>query len=146
MKIHVPEDMGGKLKVLPEVQLNAKVQDLFLGESKANNPKVTVKWVITEECKDKKAMKAIQEFNALDTTVGENVLESFSLLPNAIWNLNDFHTDVTGSRLPMGDYSKEEFEAMLKSNLIGAQARLDLTIDHQTGSPRTIVNDRVVIK
>ena len=145
MQIHVPEELSGKLKVLPEVQLNGRIQDLFLGTSKAGNPKVTVKWVITEECTEKKAMKAVQAYNELETTIGENILENFSLLPNAIWNLNDLFTDVTGNRIPQGDFGPEEFEAMLKSSLIGSEMRLDLITDTGSGSERTIVNDRAKV-
>ncbi len=145
MKIHVPEEIGGKLKVLPECQVSARIQDLFLGESQTGNPKLTAKWVIIEECTDKKALKAVQQYNTIETIVGENVLEAFSLLPNAIWNLNDLFSDVTGERIPHEDYEPEAFLQMMKDALIGVEARLDLMLDSSTGSARTVVNDRRII-
>jgi len=143
VQIHVPEDLGGKLKVLPETQVDASIQDVFLGTSGTGNPKATVKWIITEEV-DKKLLKTVKEYNDLDTTVGENVLETFSLLPNALWNLNDLFEGITGDRIPANEtgFSTEEFEALCKESLTGGEARLDLENADDSGEMRTQVKER----
>lgn len=136
MKIHVPEDLGGKLRVLPEDTYNAQIQDMFFGMSKTNNPKITCKWVITSE--------SDQNPEGDPPTTGENVLETFSLQPKAIWNLNDLYTEVTGNRLPKGDFSPEEFTEMVKQELIGAELLIDVITDTGSGSERSQIVNRTM--
>ena len=68
MQIHVPEDLGGKLRALPEDTYLAAIQDMFLGESRTGNPKLTVKWVVRSEYSGKHGKDYV-------STIGENVLE-----------------------------------------------------------------------
>ena len=133
MQIHVPEEMGGKLHCFPEGAYDAQIQDCFVGQSKAGNPKLTVKYVITSEPEDGPADPP---------TTGENVLESFSLLPNAMWNLNDLITSVTDERIPARDFAPEEFEQFCKEALVGAAGRVMLVQDASQGEPRMKVEER----
>ena len=135
MQIIIPEDLGGKLRVLPEDTYQARIQDLFLGKSQAGNPKLTLKWVITSEYSGTQPEDYV-------STVGEAVLENFSLLPQALWNLNDLYRDITGEQLPAGEMSDEEFLQMLKDALIGAEMSILVTTDDASGEPRSVVEDR----
>ena len=136
MQIHIPEDLGGDLRVLPEDTYDAQIQDLFTGSSKAGNPKITVKWVVTSEYSGKKTKD-------YKPTTGENVLENFSLLPQAVWNLNSLWTEVTGEKLPHGDYSLEEFGEILKTQLIGAEFKIDVTTSTESGDERSNIVNRM---
>lgn len=113
MRIVIPENLGGDLVVIPSDSYEAEIQDIFLGESASKNPKATVKYIVLTEYTGKKLPEGIE------TTVGCVLLESFSLQPQAVWKLNGLWKDVKGENLPQGDFSKEEFEAMLKEELIG---------------------------
>jgi len=104
MQIHVPEDLGGDLRVIPDDTYRATIADVFIGKSKSSGqPKATVKWTITSE------YSGPTEDEDYVTTVGETVLDTYSLQPQAIWRLNDTYKLLTNDRLPMGDYSDEEF-------------------------------------
>jgi len=136
MEIHVPEDIGGKLRLLPEDTYDATIQDIFYGLSKASDaPKLTVKWVITSEFSGK------QDKNYV-STIGENVLETFSLQPQALWNLNDLYMDVVGEPLPQGDHEPEAFVAMMKEKLLGAEGKIRIEIDPASGEERSKVAER----
>ena len=134
-RVSVPESMGGELKVLPAGPVFATIEDIFLGESATKNPKATVKYILTSEMDGSKE----RDFS----TIGEVVLESFSLQPQAMWRFNDLFKQATGERLPQGDYDKEEFEVMLKENLVGAEFELILEVgETDKGDPRTEVHSR----
>ena len=136
MQIHVPEDLGGKLRLLPDDIYKCAIQDMFLGTSKEGNPKLTLKWVLQSEYSGKHKKDYI-------STIGENVLETFSLLPQAMWNLNDLYKTVTGEQLPQGDYGPEEFVALLKEQLLGVEMQLRLVTDNASGTDRSVVEERI---
>ena len=136
MQIHVPEDVGGKLRVVPEDTYDATIQDMFLGKSQSDNPKLTVKWVLRSEYSGKHGKDYV-------STIGENVLETYSLLPQALWNLNDLYQTVTGEELPQGDYDEETFLDMLKSQLLGAEMKIRVVTDTQSGQERSVVEERI---
>ena len=137
MEIHIPENLGGELQVLPEGAYTATVQDLFLGTSKAGAPKLTVKWCIVTEAENPIEGK---------TTVGEKILENYSLQPPALWNLNGFVKDVTGKDLAQGDYTDETLEAALKEILLGVQAAILVVDDVGSGEVRSRIDSRNIIE
>lgn len=131
MKIHIPENIsGGELRLLPEGPAQATIQDIFLGKSKTGNPKITIKWVVTSELFDGDA----------DTSIGDNVLDIYSLTEQALWRLNQLYMDATEEPLPQGDYSEEEFLDLLKENLIGLEANLILVTDIVNDKERTKID------
>lgn len=141
MAITIPEEQGGELRVFPGDVYNANIQDLFLGTSKAGAPKVTIKWVITSEYSGVGKMSKAEKKN-FQTVIGENVLESFSLQPQAIWKLSSLYKEVTGDKLPVGDFTEEELEGILKNALIGYACKLHLEQDESQGQPRMQVMER----
>jgi hypothetical protein len=140
MQISIPEDLGGELRKLEGVA-QATSQSFSFGTSKSGNPKLTLKYVITDE------MDGIGEDEP--SAVGETVLETFSLQPQALWKLNELYKQCTGEKLPQGDYSKEEFEELLNENIIGVDFNLVLELkipdDGSSTEERTEVTDRTVI-
>ena len=138
MQIQVPEDVGGDLRQLEGVA-TVVAQSLSFGTSKSQKPKLTLKYVITEE------MDGIGDEEP--SAIGETVLETFSLQPQALWKLNELYKSVTGERLPQGDYSQEEFEGMLNEAIIGQNFTLVLNLeipnDGSSTEERTTVNSRV---
>lgn len=139
MKLTIPESIGGDLRLLPEDTYDVAIQDLFYGQSAAKQPKLTCKYVVRSECSDKKVTSEPKYIS----TIGENVLETFSLQPQALFNLNGFYKQVTGEGLPMGDFEMEEFVQLLKDTLVGAEGKLDLVqgVDLK-GNARTEVSKR----
>lgn len=137
IKINVPENVGGELRVLPEDTYEVAIQDLFYGISRTSQqPKITIKWVVQSEYSGKHDKDYI-------STVGENVLEAYSLQPNAIWKLNGLYKTVTGERLPMGDYEPEEFVGMVKDALKGFEAMADIATDSSSGDERSVIKNLV---
>jgi len=140
MRIMVPEDIGGELRKLEGVAV-ATLQSISFGKSKAGHPKATLKYILTEE------MDGIPEGEA--STVGETVLETFSLQPQSMWKLNDLYKSVMGERIPQGDYGQEEFEQMLNEALVGHHFNLVLELqipsDGSSTDPRTTVTSRTFI-
>jgi len=134
IKISVPENVGGELRVLPEDTYEAAIQDIFYGLSQSKQPKITVKWVIQSEYSGTKDKD-------YQSTVGENVLEAYSLQPNALWKLNTLYKTITGDRLPQGDYEPDDFVQMLKDNLIGSEALIDVVTEDMVGSDRSVVRN-----
>ncbi len=137
MKITIPENIGGELRKL-EGPCKATLDKVMLGTSKQNQPKATFRYVITEE------MACVKEGEP--SSIGENVLESYSLQPQAIFNLNNVYKEVTGERLPQGDFSKEEFESMLNENLAGSEWTLLLELQTPTDGSSTEERTQVVKK
>jgi hypothetical protein len=118
MNITVPEAIGSSdLKVLPNGPCKAVIDKVMLGMSKGNQPKATVRWIVTSE---------MHPAGSKESTIGEVVLETFSLQPQAIWNLNGLYKEATGERLPQGDFPPVEFESMLNTALKGHEANLIL--------------------
>ena len=140
MQIKVPEDVGGELRKLEGIA-TATIQSLIIGKSSAGNPKLTIKYLITEE------MDGIADSEP--SAIGEPVLETVSLQPKALWKLNDLYKSVTGERLPQGDYSQEEFENMLNEALLGQNFTLVLELqipnDGSSTEGRTTVTDRTFL-
>jgi len=137
MKYSVPENIGGELRKLEGVA-NAEISDLIFGTSQANKPKMTVKYVITDE------MEGLGDDEP--SAVGENVLETYSLQPQALWKVNDLYKMCTGERIPQGDHDKEEFEGMLIDALVGKQFSLVLQLGtNQQGEERTEVASKALI-
>lgn len=133
MKIVVPENVGGELAKL-EGPCVAIIEKVILGIShNSQQPKATFRYVISE-----------MEGN--DEAAGQNVLETFSLQPQAMFNLNDVWKEVTGERLPMGEFSKEEFENMLNETLAGTEWDLILAIEIPQGAEeeRTVIKQRAL--
>ena len=120
MQISVPTDLGGELRKLEGVAV-AQISDLMFGKSKAGHPKMTIKYLITEE------MDSIPDGEP--PTIGEPVLETYSLQSKALWKLNNLYKDVTGERIPQGDIDYEEFQAMLIETLIGKAFSLILELE-----------------
>lgn len=137
IKISIPENVGGELRVIPEDTYEVAIQDLFYGISKTSQqPKVTIKWVVQSEYSGK-------HDKDYQSTVGENVLEAYSLQPNAVWKLNSLYKLATGNRLPMGDYEPEEFTSMIKDALIGFEAMADVATDTGLGDERSVIKNLV---
>jgi len=133
--IHVPEEMGGGDLRLLEGIARASLQKVLLGTSKANQPKATVKFILTED------MDGIKDGEP--STIGEPVLESFSLQPQAMWKINDLYKAVMGANIEHKDYTPQEFAAMLNEALTGTE--WDLVLEIQTnrdGKPQTVVTKR----
>lgn len=140
MNIVVPEDIGSELRKLEGVA-RAQIESILPGKSKSGNPKATVKYVITDE------MDTIPDGEA--SAVGETVLETFSLLPKALWKLNALYKDVTGQRIPQGDFSPEDFFEMLIEALVGKEFSLVLELqvpeDGSSTEERTVVTSRTFL-
>lgn len=135
MRITIPEQIGGELRKL-EGPCKAILEKVMIGESKTRNPKATFRYTITEE------MDCIKEGEA--SAIGESVLETFSLQPQAIFRLNDVYKEVTGERLPQGDYGPEEIELMLNESLVGSEWNLALELQIPTDGSSTEERTTVV--
>ena len=137
MNIVVPEKISSELRKLEGIA-EAEVESVILGESKSRNPKATVKYVITED------MDGIPDGDP--STIGEPVLETYSLLPQSMWKINDMYKEVKGERIPQGDFTTEEFDAMLNEALVGSKWTLvleqEIPQDGSSTEPRTVVSDK----
>lgn len=137
VQVRIPEDIGSSLRVFQEDTYEARIRDVYVKLSKeSQEPKATVSWVVTSEYSGKKAKDHI-------TTVGEVVLETFSLQPQAVWNLNDLYTAATGDRIPQGEFEGDSFEQLLKNALTGFTCKIRLIQDDYTGSTRMKVEERI---
>lgn len=143
MQIHVPEDVGGEdLRLFPEDTYSASLSDWFLGKGKASQqPKLTAKWVVTSEPTDPDVTKR-KDF---ESTIGSEILDTYSLQPQALWKLNGLYKQVTGEKLPHGDFDAEGFHQMIKETLTGVEADLDIVTDTGSGEERSMIN-KVMIK
>ena len=140
MQISVPADLGGDLRKLEGVAV-AQISDLMFGKSKAGHPKMTIKYIITEE------MDSIPDGEP--STIGEPVLETYSLQSKALWKLNNLYKDVTGERIPQGDFDVADFEQMLVDVLVGQSFSLILELeipgDGSSTEERTTVTGKTVL-
>jgi hypothetical protein len=134
MKYVVPENVGGSdLRVLPEDTYEAEVQDIFFGLSGTNNPKATIKLVVQSEYSGRKDAD-------FQTCVGETILETVSLQPQAMWKINDWYKGATGEpRIPEGEYDDQQFESMLKEALVGARFNVLVETKSTNGNEMTVV-------
>ena len=137
MKIVVPEKISSELRKLEGIA-EAQIESVFLGQSKSKNPKATIKYVITDD------MDGIPDGEP--STIGEPVLENYSLLPQSMWKINDTYKQVKGERIPQGDFTNEEFEEILVETLVGSNwtlvLELEIPDDGSSTEPRTVVTDK----
>ena len=140
MNIKVPQDIGGELRLLPEGPATAVLEKITLGKSKQQKPKATFKYTVTEE------MSGVKEGEP--STIGETVLETYSLQEQSMWKINGTFKEVTGERIPQGDFNEEDFEAMLNEKLTGSEWTLMLEQkvpeDGSSTEPRTTVMSKVL--
>jgi len=133
MRITIPKDVGGELKVLPEGTCRATIEGLSLGKSKENQPKVTVRYICLTE---------LYPSDFKDSTIGERILETFSLQPQALWRINDLYKEATGENIPQGDYEDLEFQEILEGDLKGTEWNLLLETETYEGREQTRVKER----
>jgi hypothetical protein len=120
MRITIPEDIDNSLKLLPNGHCTAILTNLVIGKSKTGNPKATAMYTVTSE---------MFEDPSEGTTVGEKVLETFSLQPQALFNINGLYKSVTGENIPQGDYDLEEFVNIVLEVVKGQEFNLILEGD-----------------
>ena len=133
MRITIPKDVGGELKVLPEGTCRAAIEGLSLGKSKENQPKVTVRYICLTE---------LYPSDSKDSTIGERILETFSLQPQALWRINDLYKEATGENIPQGDYEDLELQEILEGDLKGTEWNLLLETETYEGREQTRVKER----
>ena len=134
MKYVVPVDIGSYLRVLPIDTYDCEVKDVFYGESKEGKPKATLKLIVLSEFSGKKDAD-------FQSCIGETIIETMSLQPQAMFKVNDWYKGATGERIPAKPegYEKEEFEELLKNALIGTQFSVLIETDTSQGDERTKV-------
>ena len=133
IKVTVPENIGGELRQLPEDTYTAAIQDIFGGLSKASNePKVTVKWVVKTEFSG-------DHGEDYKSTIGENVLDTYSLQEKAMFRINGLWKQIKGENIPQADYELDEFVNLLKSELVGAEFMIDV-VDSDFAEDQSKVN------
>ena len=141
MNIIIPENIGSELRLL-EGTAHVVLEKIMMGKSKTGNPKVTFRYIIDEE------MEGYGDGTDIPSAIGETVLETFSLQPQAIFKLNEVFMQVKGERLPMGEYTPEQFEEMLNETLTGTEFHLSLEgqipADGSSDKERTVVVKREV--
>lgn len=136
MKIHIPEGLGGELKVM-EGSTKASLDKIVWGLSQTKQPKATFMYTVLDELSTDKSQP---------TTVGERVLETFSLQPQALFKLNDVYKAATDEGLPVGDYSEEEFHQLVEDALLETEWQLNLQKGmDQNGKERTEVGQRAFL-
>jgi len=136
MKVIVPEEIGGGgLRLLPAGVARATLEKIIMGKSKTGNPKATFRYTITDE------MDGVAEGEP--STIGETVLETYSLQSQALFRLNDVYKEVTGERLPQGDFELEEFGEMLNDTLCGTE--WDLLLEPQLPADGSSDKERTTV-
>lgn len=134
MRVRIPEDIssGSDLKVIPPGPYTAAIKDVIVKAAKTSGaPKAVVRWLLTSEPEGGAA-----EF----PTVGETVLDTYSLQEQALWRLNDLHKALTGQNIPAEDYDMKDFEVYLNSVFPGQDATLMLVTEPDNkGNDRTKV-------
>jgi len=136
MTIHIPEGLGGELKVL-QGSTKATLDKIVWGVSQSKQPKATFMYTVMDE---------LNEDDDLPSTVGERVLETYSLQPQALFKLNDTYKAATGEGLPVGDYSEEEFHQLIEEALVETEWQLVLKVGmDQNGKERTEVDSRAFL-
>ena len=133
MRISIPKDLGGELKILPEGTCRAAIEGISLGKSKADQPKATVRYVCLTELYPK---------DAPESSIGERILETFSLQSQALWRVNDLYKEAIGENLPQGDYEDAELQEILEEALKGTEWNLLLATEEYEGREQTKVQER----
>ena len=139
MKYVVPENVGNELRVLPPDTYLTEVKDVIFGESKANMPKCTIILTVISEYSGTKSAD-------FQSTIGETIIDSFSLQPQAMFRINDYYKAATGERIPAKEYDVEEFQEMIKSSLIGVKLDVLTENDSSQGEDRTKVKKFSAVK
>lgn len=131
VKIHVPEDIGSDLRVVPEGTYKAIVKKFIPKMSTTSNqPKLVCRLTIQSEAPGKHGKDYI-------STIGETILDDFSLQEQAIWKLNSLYKQITNERIPMGDYTHEQFAELMNEHLGGAEVNIDVYTDDSQGDERS---------
>ena len=126
MKIHVPENLGaGKLRILPEDTYKAVVSDAFHKIAGSGKPVCYFRWTLKSECTKPNIIKDPNYIS----TVGEAVLDSYSLQEQAFWRIASDLETLTGESLPEGDYDSEDPVKMIKENVVGCEASIRLEVE-----------------
>lgn len=128
MKITIPEEFPSGLRNIPEGTYQGTLSGMTIGKSQSGFPKLNVFYTLTSEQENIKAGEP--------STVGEKVLETFSLQSQALWRLNDLYKAVKEKDLEGGDFEPEEFVQMLMNDLLGTDWTLYIT-DETTPSGKT---------
>jgi hypothetical protein len=137
MKIHIPEGLGGGDLKIMEGSTKATLDKIAWGLSQTKQPKATFMYTVLDE---------LSTDDNQPTTVGERVLETFSLQPQALFRLNDVYKEATGEGLPVGDYSEEEFHSLIEEALQDTEWQLNLQKGmDQNGKERTEVGSRAFL-
>ena len=140
MRINIPDSFGSELRKFNGT-CTATIEKLILGKSQQDQPKLTLRYLILDD-----AGLELQEGEA--PAVGENVLETFSLQPQALFRVNDLYKEATNEKLPQGDWDLEEFVAMLTEKLAGTEWNLLLATEIPKGSKSgdaiTVVKKRTI--
>jgi len=126
MNITIPDNIDDGLQKLPEGLATVALEKIILGVSKANKPKATFRYVIIEEMENASEGKS---------TVGATILETYSLQPQALFNLARTYKEATKEALPQGDYSEEEFLALISQALCGSSWNVILTNEAPYNDP-----------
>lgn len=133
MQIHVPEDLGGKLRVLPVDVYDIKISDIFIKPASTGSLQAYIKATVRSEFSGKKGKD-------YQSTVGEPILTGYNLQEQSLWRLNQAVVEITGDKIPHGDWDKESFEQWLKDNLVGWEGKA--TTENETtnkGTERTVI-------
>ena len=139
MRFVIPENMGSDLRLLPADTYSAEISDIFLGKSQSGQPKATVKYTITSEFTGKRGAD-------FESTIGATTLETFSLQPQALFNINGLYKTANGTNIPQGDFDEEQFLQVLKDGLIGKQFNLQLGVGvSPSGNEKNDVLNRAAI-
>ena len=81
------------------------------------------------------------------TSIGERILETFSLQPQALWNINGLFKEATGGNIPQGDYEDTDIQEILEDNLKGSEWDLVLATElTPKGEEQTRVSARELAK
>ena len=138
MKITVPQNVGGELKVLPEGTCRAAIEGVSVGKTSEGKPKATVRYICLTEMYPKDSGM---------TSIGERILETFSLQPQALWNINGLFKEATGGNIPQGDYEDTDIQEILEDNLKGSEWDLVLATElTPKGEEQTRVSARELAK
>ncbi|MFA7162840.1 MAG: hypothetical protein WC097_01655 [Eubacteriales bacterium] len=142
MNIVIPENVGGgDVMLLPEGVARAMLDKIILGTSSTGNPKATFRYILTEEMSEK-----IPDGSP---TMGAVVLDTVSLQPQALFTLAGIYKQATKENLStiQGNYSEEEFGALLNERLCGTEWNLILKQEvNRDGEPRTVIKKQTFVK
>jgi hypothetical protein len=141
MKYVVPTDIGSSLRVIPPDTYEAEITDIKFGESAQGKPKCTIIFTLKSDFTGLKG-------DDFQSCIGEKVIDTVSLQPQAMFRINDYFKAATGDRIPANEdgYDKDEFEELINENLIGANMAILLETDTSQGDERTKVKKLTALK